>query len=188
MDTHPAQDLPQIIAQVAEHLLSRGQQLVTAESCTGGWIAKACTDRPGSSQWFRGGAVVYTNELKTALLGVRLQTLDRYGAVSEATVSEMAFGALERLGGDVAVAVSGIAGPDGGTPDKPVGSVWIAWAWMVSGLQDAQDGKDLRDVAAGAGRGRGPPVLRTALYRFAGDRDAVRRQAVAVALQVILDI
>jgi nicotinamide-nucleotide amidase len=175
--------LLQIIAQVAEHLLSRGRQLVTAESCTGGWIAKACTDRPGSSQWFRGGVVVYTNDLKTALLGVRPQTLAADGAVSEAAVREMALGALERLGGDVAVAVSGIAGPDGGTPDKPVGTVWFAWASMVSGLQDAQDGKDLPAVA---GRG-GPPTLHTAQHRFAGDRDAVRRQAVAMALQGVLE-
>ena len=150
MDTHPAQDLPRIIAQVAEHLLSRRWQLVTAESCTGGWVAKACTDRPGSSQWFRGGAVVYTNELKTVLLGVRPQTLAADGAVSEATVREMVLGALQRLGGDVAVAVSGIAGPDGGTPDKPVGTVCFAWASTVSGLQDAQDAQGAR---AGAGRG-----------------------------------
>lgn len=162
MDTHPAPDLPQIIAQVAERLLLRHSQLVTAESCTGGWIAKACTDRPGSSQWFRGGAVVYTNELKTALLGVRTRTLAEAGAVSEATVREMALGALERLGGDVAVAVSGIAGPDGGTPDKPVGTVWFAWAVPAR------------------------PV-RTARHRFDGDRDAVRRQAVAVALQGVLE-
>jgi nicotinamide-nucleotide amidase len=176
---------------VADHLLSRGRQLVTAESCTGGWIAKACTDRPGSSQWFRGGVVVYTNELKTALLGVRTQTLAGDGAVSEATVREMALGALERLGGDVAVAVSGIAGPDGGTPDKPVGTVWFAWASiasmvsasMVSGLQDVQD---VQDAPAVAGRG-GTPTLHTAHYRFAGDRDAVRRQAVAVALQGVLE-
>lgn len=164
---HPAPDLPQIIAEVAEHLLSRRRQLVAAESCTGGWIAKACTDRPGSSQWFRGGVVVYTNELKSLLLGVRPQTLAGGGAVSEATVREMATGALMRLGGDVAVAVSGVAGPDGGTPDKPVGTVWFAWAT--------------------GGAGAGDPVVRTARHRFDGDRDAVRRQAVAVALQGVLE-
>lgn len=177
MDTHPAPDLAQIIAQVAERLLSRRRQLVTAESCTGGWVAKACTDRPGSSQWFRGGVVSYTNELKTALLGVQPQTLAGSGAVSEATVREMAVGALERLGGDVAVAVSGIAGPDGGTPDKPVGTVWFAWA--VSGLQDVQ--------ASAVPTGRGAPKVRTARQHFAGDRDAVRRQAVIVALQGVLE-
>ena len=103
-------DLREIIAEVAERLLATGRTLVTAESCTGGWIAKACTDRPGSSRWFRGGAVVYTDELKIALLGVPPPTLAGHGAVSEATVRAMACGALERLGGDVAVAVSGIAG------------------------------------------------------------------------------
>lgn len=161
VDTHPAPDLPQIIAQVAERLLSRRRWLVTAESCTGGWIAKACTDRPGSSQWFRGGVVTYTNDSKTSLLGVRRQTLAAHGAVSEATVREMALGALERLDGDVAVAVSGIAGPDGGTADKPVGTVWFAWATGSS--------------------------VRSAQHRFAGDRDAVRRQAVAAALQGLLE-
>jgi nicotinamide-nucleotide amidase len=169
--------LGRIISELADHLLSQGRQLVTAESCTGGWIAKACTDRPGSSRWFRGGAVVYTDELKTSMLGVQPRTLAEAGAVSEATVREMALGALERLGGDVAVAVSGIAGPDGGTPAKPVGTVWLAWA--VSGLQDVQDS---------AGRpGRGTPAVRTARHQFEGDRDAVRRQAVAVALQGVLE-
>jgi nicotinamide-nucleotide amidase len=120
---------------------------------------------------------VYTDELKTAMLGVQPRTLAEAGAVSEATVREMALGALERLGGDVAVAVSGIAGPDGGTPAKPVGTVWLAWA--VSGLQDVQDL---------AGRpGSGAPTVRTARHQFEGDRDAVRRQAVAMALQGVLE-
>jgi len=157
--------LTRIIAEVAERLLLERRQLVTAESCTGGWIAKACTDRPGSSQWFRGGAVVYGNELKSAVLGVRPETLAEGGAVSEATVREMAAGALERFGGDVAVAVSGIAGPDGGTPDKPVGTVWFAWA-------------------ARTGTGT---MLRSELHRFDGDRGQVRRQAVVAALRGVLD-
>jgi len=155
----------EIIAEVAATLLGRGLQLVTAESCTGGWIAKACTDRPGSSQWFRGGVVAYTNEIKSGLLGVRPQTLERHGAVSEATVREMAAGALERLNGDVAVAVSGIAGPDGGTAGKPVGTVWLAWA------RKQHRGVDVRAEC----------------HHFAGDRDAVRRQAVVAALQGVLD-
>jgi nicotinamide-nucleotide amidase len=138
---------------------------VTAESCTGGWIAKACTDRPGSSRWFRGGAVVYTDQLKVALLGVQPRTLAGHGAVSEATVREMASGALERLGGDIAVAVSGIAGPDGGTPDKPVGTVWFAWA-----------------VRAGGGI-----VVRASLRHLAGDREQVRRQAVIAAVRGVLE-
>jgi nicotinamide-nucleotide amidase len=174
--------LARIIAELADHLLSRRWQLVTAESCTGGWVAKACTDRPGSSEWFRGGVVAYTNELKTGVLGVQPRTLAEAGAVSEAAVCEMAAGALGRLGGDVAVAVSGIAGPGGGTPGKPVGTVWIAWAQAVpravSGLQDLQD-------SAGQAAQRAP-IVRAARHQFAGDRDAVRRQAVAVALQGVM--
>jgi nicotinamide-nucleotide amidase len=158
-------DLREIIAEVAGHLLATGRTLVTAESCTGGWIAKACTDRPGSSRWFRGGAVVYTDELKVTLLGVPPPTLAGHGAVSEATVRALACGALERLGGDVAVAVSGIAGPDGGTPDKPVGTVWFAWAVRTPGGTD----------------------VRAAVHRLSGDREQVRRQAVAVALRGVLD-
>ncbi len=158
-------DLHGIIAEVARNLLATGRQLVTAESCTGGWIAKACTDRPGSSRWFRGGVVVYTDELKVALLGVRTQTLAAQGAVCEATVREMAAGALERLGGDVAVAVSGIAGPDGGTPAKPVGTVWFAWAARVPGGVD----------------------VRAAAHHLAGDRERVRRQSVATALRGVLE-
>jgi len=153
-----------MIAEVAGHLLATGRQLVTAESCTGGWIAKACTDQPGSSQWFRGGVVVYTDELKCALLGVQPGTLAGHGAVSEATVREMASGALGRLGGDVAVAVSGIAGPDGGTADKPVGTVWFAWAMRAPGGTD----------------------VHTAVHLLAGNREQVRRQAVVVALRGIL--
>ena len=151
--------------RLAGHLLASGRRLVTAESCTGGWIAKVCTDLPGSSRWFLGGAVVYDNALKARVLGVNPQTLDEVGAVSEAVVREMAAGALERLGGDVAVAVSGVAGPDGGTPDKPVGTVWFAW-----GRRDAQGTR-----------------VRTALERFPGDRDAVRRQAVERALRGVLE-
>jgi nicotinamide-nucleotide amidase len=154
-----------MIAEVAAHLLAGGRQLVTAESCTGGWIAKACTDLPGSSRWFRGGAVVYDDELKSALLGVRSRTLAEQGAVSEATVREMATGALERLGGDVAVAVSGIAGPGGGTLDKPVGTVWFGWA-----------------ARTGAGT-----VVRAAQHRFAGDREQVRREALMTALRGVLE-
>ena len=154
-----------MIAELADRLLAGGLQLVTAESCTGGWIAKACTDLPGSSRWFRGGVVTYTNELKSALLGVGSGTLAGHGAVSEAVVREMAVGAIERLGGDRAVAVSGIAGPDGGTPDKPVGTVWFAWASRT---------------ATGC-------TVRAARHHFAGDREQVRSQAVAAALRGVLE-
>ncbi|MDQ1342506.1 MAG: nicotinamide-nucleotide amidase [Pseudomonadota bacterium] len=154
-----------LLPRLAAHLLASGRRLVTAESCTGGWIAKVCTDLPGSSGWFLGGAVVYDNALKATVLGVNPQTLAEAGAVSEAVVREMAAGALARLGGDLAVAVSGVAGPDGGTPDKPVGTVWFAW-----GRRGAQG-----------------TMVRTALERFPGDRDAVRRQAVECALRGVLE-
>jgi nicotinamide-nucleotide amidase len=160
VDTQPVPETACIIAELAERLLARGRRLVTAESCTGGWIAKACTDLPGSSRWFLGGAVTYSDDLKVTLLGVRRETLVANGAVSEAVVREMAKGALERLGGEEAVAVTGVAGPDGGTPGKPVGMVWFGWARRgVEGI-----------------------VIRTAVERFPGDRDAVRCAAVRRAL------
>ena len=165
MDALPEPSTAELLNRLAGRLLASGRRLVTAESCTGGWIAKVCTDLPGSSRWFLGGAVVYDNALKAGMLGVNPQTLAEAGAVSEAVVREMAAGALERLGGDVAVAVSGVAGPDGGTPDKPVGTVWFAWSR------------------------RGPDGLTTstALECFPGDRDAVRRQAVERALRGVLE-
>jgi nicotinamide-nucleotide amidase len=165
MDTVLDTDLEALARRVAGALLASGRQLVTAESCTGGWIAKVCTDLPGSSRWFRGGVVVYSNELKASLLGVRPETLESEGAVSEAVVRDMAIGALERLGGDLAVAVSGIAGPDGGTPDKPVGTVWVAWA--------------VRD--------RTGTRVRADQSRFGGDRDRIRRLAVHRALSGLLE-
>jgi len=160
-----AGDLTDLAARVAVALRRRGQRLVTAESCTGGWIAKVCTDLPGSSEWFRGGAVVYSNELKEALLGVSPRTLAAAGAVSEATVREMAAGALAHLGGEVAVAVTGIAGPDGGSADKPVGTVWFGCA--VRGT---------RGIA-----------VRGGLERCDGDRAQVRRRAVSRALLGVLE-
>lgn len=158
--------LEALTAGVAQRLLGSGRQLVTAESCTGGWIAKLCTDLPGSSRWFRGGVVAYCNEFKVALLGVRPGTLASEGAVSEAVVREMAVGALERLGGDVAIAVSGVAGPDGGTPGKPVGTVWLAWA--------ERSDTGIRVHAAAA--------------CFAGNRKQVRRMAVQRALAGMLEM
>jgi nicotinamide-nucleotide amidase len=154
-----------LAGRVAARLAASGGRLVTAESCTGGWVAKACTDLPGSSAWFAGGVVSYSNELKTALLGVPEVTLATHGAVSEAVVRAMAAGALDRLGGTVAVAVSGIAGPDGGTPDKPVGTVWLAWA----------------------SRRDGPGHVRAECLNLDGDREAVRRAAVARALAGVLE-
>ena len=131
--------------------------LVTAESCTGGWIAKVVTDIAGSSDWFDCGLATYSYEAKQALLGVRPETLEAFGAVSRETVLEMVSGALVHSGAGVAVAVTGIAGPGGGTVDKPVGTVWIAWK-RRGGYPKAQ------------------------VFRFLGDREAVRRQTVASAL------
>ena len=136
--------------------------LASAESCTGGWIAKTLTDLSGSSAWFEAGVVSYSNQAKMSLLGVRKETLERTGAVSEETALEMVSGALDRLNAGVAVAVTGIAGPTGGTPQKPVGTVWIAW-----------------QRCGGAARAR--------LFHFPGDREAVRRQTVAAALEGVLE-
>ena len=133
-------------------------RLVTAESCTGGWIAKTVTDIAGSSDWFDCGLAAYSYEAKQGLLGVRPETLEKSGAVSRETVLEMVSGALVHSGATLAVAVTGIAGPGGGTPDKPVGSVWIAWK-ARGGYADAQ------------------------LFQFDGDRESVRRQTVAASLQ-----
>ena len=139
-------------------LLAARQMLVTAESCTGGWIAKAVTDVAGSSAWFDCGMAVYSYEAKQAMLGVNPHTLEVHGAVSRETVVEMVSGALVHSGATIAVAVTGIAGPGGGAPDKPVGTVWIAW------------------------KRRGGYAL-AELFHFDGDRDAIRRQTVAIAMQ-----
>ena len=158
-------ELESLARAVAARLESTGKRLSTAESCTGGWIAKVCTDLPGSSGWFLGGAVTYSNEAKIELLAVSERTLHRHGAVSEPTVREMAAGALERFGGDLSVAVSGVAGPTGGTPEKPVGTVWLAWA--------------RRDGAAVA--------VDAAQALFTGDREAIRRFTVQRALERLLE-
>jgi len=154
-------ELRGLALQVGERLLVEHLSLVTAESCTGGWIAKCMTDVPGCSAWFECGIAAYSYEAKQALLGVRPDTLLKYGAVSEETVLEMVSGALTHGGASVSVAVTGIAGPGGGTDDKPLGSVWLAWK-----------------------RRGGYP--RAELHRFEGDRDQVRRQTVAVALHGVL--
>jgi nicotinamide-nucleotide amidase len=155
--------LQRLAEQVGARLHQAGLTLVTAESCTGGWIAKTITDIAGSSAWFDCGLAAYSYEAKQGLLGVRPETLLRHGAVSEETVLEMVSGALIHSGASVAIAVTGIAGPSGGTPDKPVGTVWIAWK-----------------------RRGGYPVMKR--YAFAGDRDAVRRQTVAAALAGVGEI
>jgi nicotinamide-nucleotide amidase len=156
-------ELQELARKAGERLLAAGLSLATAESCTGGWVAKTVTDIEGSSQWFDRGFVTYTNDSKRQMLGVSAETLDLQGAVSEATVREMAEGALRHSAAGVSVAVSGVAGPGGGTAEKPVGLVWLAWA------------------RAGGER-------RTHRALFDGDRDAVRRQSVAAALEGVLAI
>jgi nicotinamide-nucleotide amidase len=127
MSTLSDSELRQLAQQLGERLRDAREHLVTAESCTGGWIAKCMTDIAGSSDWFDCGMVAYSYEAKQALLGVRPQTLENFGAVSRETVIEMVSGALVNSGASVAVAVTGIAGPGGGSADKPVGTVWIGW-------------------------------------------------------------
>ena len=151
-----ARELDGLAAALAELCIGKHHMLMTAESCTGGWIAKICTDLPGSSLWFEQGFVTYSNHAKQTMLGVGEATLAEHGAVSEAVVRQMAAGALAHSAADVALAVTGIAGPDGGSEDKPVGTVWFAW-----------------DVAG---------TVESECMVFAGDRDAVRRQTVAHAL------
>lgn len=154
-------DLLNLAKRTGADLVRAERHLVTAESCTGGWVGKVLTDVPGSSAWYLGGVVAYSNSLKQSLLGVRSSTLEQHGAVSEATAREMAIGALEVLGGGVALSVTGIAGPDGGQPGKPVGTVWFGWAW-----------RDADEIHT-----------RVALETFGGDREAVRRQTVERALR-----
>ena len=159
-------ELQRLAIKVGAHLLDGERRVVTAESCTGGWIGKVLTDVPGSSAWYLGGAVVYSNTLKQSLLGVLPSTLARHGAVSEHAAREMAIGALETLGGQVSVVVTGIAGPEGGQPGKPVGTVWFGWAWRIEGEIET----------------------RVALETFAGDRESIRRQSVARALREVLTV
>ena len=160
------EELLRLATLVGADLLDAEKRLVTAESCTGGWVAKLLTDIAGSSGWYDGGLVVYSNQLKQSLLGVRPSTLASHGAVSEATAREMAIGALETLGGHIALAVTGIAGPAGAQPGKPVGTVWFAWAW--------REGTEIE--------------TRVALETFSGDREAIRRQSVARSLRELTQL
>jgi nicotinamide-nucleotide amidase len=157
---HNDAGLARLALRTGRALKRAGLMLVTAESCTGGWVAKALTDIPGSSQWLEGGYVTYSNAAKRRDLGVRPRTLERHGAVSGQTVREMARGALRVSEAHIAIAVSGIAGPDGGLPGKPVGTVWFA-------------------VARRGER----PVSAHRLFR--GDREAIRRKSVELALRLV---
>ena len=146
--------------KLGARLKGAGAKLVTAESCTGGWAAQVVTSVAGSSAWFECGFVTYSNQAKRELLGVREETLEKHGAVSEETAREMAQGALRRGRGTVALAVTGVAGPGGGSPTKPVGMVCFAWASARS--------------------------VRSETQQFSGDRESVRRQSVIRALEGVL--
>ena len=159
-------DLFKLAVQVGHHLSNSQRQLVTAESCTGGWVGKAITDIAGSSVWYLGGVVAYSNDLKRSVLQVSEQTLSVHGAVSDATVREMACGALAQFGGQIALAVSGIAGPGGAESGKPAGTVWFAWAWRHGQAVHSQ----------------------TRLKLITGDREQVRRRSVATALDGLLEL
>ncbi len=160
----------QLSRQIGEILQRHGWQVSSAESCTGGWVARCITDIAGSSAWFETGFVTYSNAAKHRLLGAPLSLFEggnAPGAVSAQTVTAMAEGALLRANADLAVATSGIAGPDGGSVEKPVGTVWFAWAW----------------------RGQGQAVSsQTQMQLFQGDRESVRSQSVTTALQGLLKV
>ena len=150
-------ELRQQTQQLGEQLVAQNLTLATAESCTGGWVSKIITDIDGSSRWFECALVTYSNTSKRDLLGVAQVSLDQFGAVSQPVVKEMVLGLLDRCSANLGVSISGIAGPGGGTADKPVGTVWIAWA-------------------------RPGRVMESTKFEFRGDREQVRLQAVAEAL------
>lgn len=157
------QEFARLVQKLASGLMKCGWLMATAESCTGGWIAKVCTDLAGSSAWFDRGFVTYSDRAKHDLLGVDFSTLKKAGAVSRAIAIEMAEGARRQAGVNAALAVTGIAGPAGGTADKPVGMVWFAWS--LEGRQASSE-----------------------VMHFHGDRDAVRGQTVVHSLSGLLDL
>jgi len=159
--TNLEQKIVNSIDDLSQILTSSNLVLTTAESCTGGWLAKFCTDRSGSSKWFDCGIVSYSNHSKQKLLNVQQDTLTEFGAVSIQTASEMVRGALVNSTADIAVSITGIAGPDGGTKEKPVGTVWFAW------------------------QVRNGSVI-TACHHFNGERNLIRQQAVIIAIQGII--
>lgn len=155
------QQVSPLIRQLGETLTAQGSLLASAESCTGGLAAALLTALPGSSAWFERGFVAYSNESKTEMLSVSAQTLTKHGSVSEAAVAQMAVGAIARSRASVAIAMSGVAGPSGGSPDKPIGMVCLAWYL-------------------------GPNVIHTATEHFAGDRSAIRGQTVRTSIEGLL--
>ena len=154
------QNLTELALKLAPGLIKNNKTIATAESCTGGWIAKTLTDIDGSSQWFDASIVTYSNQAKINLLGVQQNTLDNHGAVSQPVVKEMVLGLLDRCNAKLGISVSGIAGPGGGSEKKPVGTVWIAWA-------------------------KPGQLIEAMRFQFKGDREQVRVQAVYEALKGI---
>ena len=157
------QKISELAQQLGECLKGQGLTLATAESCTGGWIAKTVTDLAGSSDWFEGSIVCYSNALKHGLLGVPEKILEDFGAVSCETVKAMTAGVFEHTPADVAVSVSGVAGPGGGSCEKPVGTVWLCWSKRDESLHVYE-------------------------FHFEGDREAVRLQSVEKALSSVMDL
>lgn len=150
------------VSELGECLRAEDNYLATAESCTGGLLASTLTDTPGSSEWFVGSVVAYSNQVKSGLLGVSAKVLEEHGAVSEPVVLAMAEGVLKAVGAHVSVAISGVAGPEGGTPEKPVGTVWMAWAW--------------------------PGGTRARCYNFTGTRAEIKGQSVVAAINGLLGV
>ncbi len=154
-------EINHLVEQLAAALLGKGWRLATAESCTGGWVAKCCTDLAGSSTWFERGFITYSDAAKMNMLNVQETALQQHGAVSEAVARQMAQGARRSSALEATLAVTGIAGPDGGSAEKPVGTVWFAWDI---------EGEDTSSEC----------------MHFTGDRESVRRQSVMHALQGLL--
>ena len=189
--TTPAETAEAQTARLAEtlaaQLLARGWMLATAESCTGGLIAAACTDLAGSSTWFERGFVTYSNAAKAQMLGVDAALISQHGAVSEPVARAMAQGALQHAHAQVALAVTGVAGPGGGSADKPVGTVWFAWALpaQTSGASAPDAGADL---AGGASVPAQAPALHSEIMHFMGDRAAVRQATLHHSLRRLLEL
>ncbi len=158
----PEQALTELAEKLGQRMTAKSMKLASAESCTGGWLAKIITDTPGSSVWFSCSVVSYSNEAKQSLLGVSKNTLEKFGAVSAETVREMTEGLFLRTEADVAVSISGVAGPGGGSEDKPVGLVWLSW-------------------------GERDKPLFVESFNFEGDRAQVRKESVKQALNCLLD-
>ncbi|MGH1469989.1 MAG: CinA family protein [Cellvibrionaceae bacterium] len=173
--------LTELTAQLAKHLVQRHWTVSAAESCTGGGVAHTFTALSGSSQWFEGGFVTYSNRMKTAMLGVDSSVLETCGAVSEAVVEQMAIGALDKSGANLSVAISGVAGPDGGTVEKPVGTVWFAWAVRL------QKGSLRKSSLMKQNDQVGSVGCYCELHQLKGDRLSIREQAVVIAIKGLIE-